>query len=141
VPGAAAFSGGTTAATVSAPAAPPPEGCDRRCQRLRYLRVSRRLTQFVAARRLGPLLGRDLNRQGGQQQLVDVESGRVVRAHREDDGVLGRRPRSQQPVVAVQVATAHVVQRSAGKAIPGLLAAVRDQRLEGAPGGLGASPA
>jgi hypothetical protein len=97
--------------------------------------------RFVAARWLAPLLGGDVDRQGGQQQLVDVERGPVVGADREDDGVLGRRPGSQQPVAAVQVATAHVVQRSAGKAVPRLLAAVPDQRLDGAPGGLGSSPA
>jgi hypothetical protein len=34
-----------------------------------------------------------------------------------------------------------VIKGGAGKAIAGLLAAVRDQRLEGAPGGLGASTA
>jgi hypothetical protein len=126
---------------VSAPAAPHPEGCDRRCQRLRYLRVGRGHTQFVAARRLAPLLSRNLNRHGGQQQLVDVESGPVVRAHREDDGVLGRRPRRQQPVVAVQVTATDVIKGGAGKAVARLLAAVGDQRLEGAPGGLRSSPA
>jgi hypothetical protein len=64
----------------------------RRCQGLRYLRVDRGLTQLVAARWLAPLLGGDLDREGGQQQLVDVERGPVLRADREDGGLLGRRP-------------------------------------------------
>ncbi|MBA3310625.1 MAG: hypothetical protein H0U28_11335 [Nocardioidaceae bacterium] len=82
------------------------DGCDRRCQGFRDLRIGRALTQLVAARWLAPLLGAGVDRQGSQQQLVDVKRGPVVRVDREDDAVLGRRPWSQQPVAAIQVAAA-----------------------------------
>jgi hypothetical protein len=41
-------------------------------QHLRQGCIGGRLTQLVAARRLGPPLSRDLNRYGDKEQLVDV---------------------------------------------------------------------
>lgn len=122
--------GGAQAQVLTPPLPTPPRGARRLAAG-----PARRSTAACSAHRRGP---RPPGRPGA---LGDVERGPVVRADREDDSVLGCRPGSQQPVAAVEVATARMVQRSGCKAVPRLLAAVRDQRLDRAPGGLGSSPA
>jgi hypothetical protein len=82
--------------------------------------------QLVAARWLAPLLGWRPSTPSSSpvgphdRSALDVYVLLLVPA-----GSRSSPPCTQQPFAAVQVARSHVVQRSAGKAVPRLLAAVR----------------
>jgi len=65
------------------------KGRHGRGQHLRQGRIGGRFTPLVAARRLGPLLNWDLNRDSGEEQLVDVLRGPVVRTENQDHDTVG----------------------------------------------------
>lgn len=78
---------------------------------------------IVTAGRLGPSVGWNVDADRAEQQIVDVAGRPAVGANEDDDRVIIVRPDREQPIAAVEVAAADVLEVGTSKAVAGRSAA------------------